>query len=162
LNFVNGDYQYLPLQYRCWISFENIRGLLLATTIIYICPLLTILFISIYIIRYVRQTNQIRQRQQRDLIVIKRISIFILVLTCIGLPTVSILFIWIISGKLIPIAYHIQGLSMSIGLFFAAICFAFITPQIQEIFNQRKPCVCSPVMIRGYQEAIQQETEELV
>jgi hypothetical protein len=60
-------------------------------------------------------------------------------------------------------AYLIQGLSMSIGLFFATICFAFITPQIQEIFQKRKQCICSPVLIiRKYQEAIIQETEELV
>jgi len=60
-------------------------------------------------------------------------------------------------------AYPIEGLNMSIGLFFATICFAFITSQIQEIFQKRKQSVCSPVLIiRKYQEAIIQETEELV
>lgn len=158
LNFLNNDYQYLPYQYRCWISFENIRGLLLAATIIYICPLFIILLIYIYILRYVRQTNSIRQKQQklikRDILVLKRITIFILVIFIIGLPTVSILLIWIISGKLIPLAYHIQGLSMAIGIFIATICFAFITPQIQEIFYRKEQCVCSPMIIRQKEELV--------
>ncbi len=129
LNFFNGDYQYLPRQYRCRISFENIRRLLLAVTIIYICPLVTILLIYIYIVRYVRQSSPMQQRQQkaidRDVLVLKRITIFVLVITLIGLPTISILFIRIISSKLIPMAYHIQGLSK---IFIATICFALITP----------------------------------
>lgn len=102
-----------------------------------------------------------QQKQQksieRDLLVLKRIIIFVLVITSIGLPTVSILLIWIISGKLIPMAYPIQGLSMSIGLFIAIICFAIITPQIQEIFNKKEQCVCSPMITRCYE-----ETKELV
>ncbi len=132
LNLWNNDYQYLSYQYRCWISFENSRGLLIAATIIYICPLSIMFFIYTYIVRYVHQTKSI----VRNTIVFKRIVIFILVNTGIGLPTVSILFIWIISGKLIPLAYHIQGLSMSIGLFVATIGFAFITPSIQKLFHQ--------------------------
>jgi hypothetical protein len=162
-NFFNGDYQYLPLQYRCWISFQNIRGLLLAAIIIYICPLLIILFIYIYIVRYVRQKNQIQKRQlktiQRDILVLKRITILILVITIIGLPTVAILFIWIIRRKLIPMAYQIQGLSMAIGIFIATICFAFITPQLQEIFNRQERYVYSPIIIKSYQETSQQETQ---
>jgi hypothetical protein len=168
-NFLNGDYQYLPFQYRCWISFQNTRGLLLAASIIYVCPLCTILFIYIYIVRHVRQTRQLQQRRQmtiqRDLLVLKRITILVLVITLIGLPTISILFICMISGKLIPMAYHIQGLSMSIGLFIATICFAFITPQIQEMFNPKQRCISPPLIRECYQHAntepIQLETDDL-
>lgn len=137
-NLFNEDYQYLPRHYRCWISFENIRGLLRATMIIYICPLVTIFLIYTHILRHVRANNSRRRRQQqrtidRDILVLKRIVIFIFVITLIGLPTVSILVISIISGKLIPLSYHIQGLSMSLGVFIATISFALITPKIQEI-----------------------------
>lgn len=156
-NLFHGDYQYLPYEYRCWISFENIQGLLIATIIIYICPLLIIFFIYFYIVRYVvRQTNQIKQRKtiERDLVVLKRIIIFVLIITSIGLPTVFILFIWIISGKLIPLAYSIQGLSMSIGLFIVIISFAIITPQIQEIFHNtnNQSSIYSSIIHRNYRE----------
>ena len=135
-NLFGDDYQYLPNHYRCWIAFENTRGLLIATGIIYICPLVTIFLIYAFILRYVHR-NHLRQRQRtihRDILVLKRIVIFICVIIVIGLPTVSILFIGMISGRLIPLAYHIQGLSMALGVFLATISFAGITPQIQEIF----------------------------
>ncbi len=72
-------------------------------------------------------------------------------ITLIDLPTISILFIWIISGKSIPMAYHIQGLSK---IFIAIICFALIKPQIQEIFHQKERHICSLVIKRSYQDAI--------
>lgn len=165
-NFFNGDYQYLPKQYRCWISFENFRGLLLAATIIYICPLTIMFTIYIFIIRHVRQTNPTQQKHQktveRDILVLKRITVFIFVVVLIGLPTVSILFIWIFTGKLIPMAYHIQGLSMAIGLFVAAISFAFISPQIQELFYSKERYIHSPKVIRACPETIQEDLEETV
>jgi hypothetical protein len=48
-------------------------------------------------------------------------------------------------------AYHLQGLSMAIGLFIATICFAFITPQIQRVFSPNQRCVCtSPQKRKNY------------
>ncbi len=73
--------------------------------------MITILLIYTYIVRYVRQTNP---RQQ------KTIDRDILVITAIVLLTVSI-----------PLTYHIQGLSMFIGLLITTICFVFIAPQIR-------------------------------
>jgi hypothetical protein len=150
-NYLGGDYQYLPLQYRCWISFQNTRGLLLAACIIYGSPLFIIFFIYTYIVRQMNQMQQKRLKSiKRDLLVLKRIAIFVLVVIGIGLPTVSILFIYMFTSYLIPMAYHLQGLSMGIGVFIATICFAFITPQIQEIFNKKQEQVHSPMFIRSH------------
>ncbi|CAF1421788.1 unnamed protein product [Adineta steineri] len=139
-NLFNDDYQHLPFLYRCWISFLNTRGLLLAALIIYGWPLITIVSIYTYIVRYIHQTNQIQRKKtiKRDLLILKRITIFVLVITGIGLPTILILFILMATNKLIPMAYHIQGLSMAFGVFIASIGFAFITPQILEIFNRKQ------------------------
>lgn len=135
-NMFHDDYQYLSDYYRCWIAFENIRGLLIATSMIYIGPLVTIFCIYTYILRHVRRSNLQRRPSSfhRDILVLKRIVIFICVIILIGLPTVLILFIGMSTGRLIPLAYHIQGLSMSLGVFLATISFAGITPQIREIF----------------------------
>jgi hypothetical protein len=111
--------------------------------------------------------QQKRQKTiERDLLVLKRTTVFVLVVTGICLPTICILFIWMVSGKLIPMAYHIQGLSISIGVLTASICFAFITPQIQEIFNKKEQCGRSSMVIRTYQHSSalssQQQAEESV
>ncbi len=169
-NLLNDDYKHLPLVYRCWISYENTRGFVIAASIIYVWPLATIFFIYTYIIRHIQQTNQMQQKRQktieRDLLVLKRTTVFVLVVTGICLPTICILFIWMVSGKLIPMAYHIQGLSISIGVLTASICFAFITPQIQEIFNKKEQCGRSSMVIRTYQHSSalssQQQAEESV
>ncbi|UJR09858.1 hypothetical protein I4U23_014080 [Adineta vaga] len=171
LNLINHDYQHLLFLNRCWISFENTRGLLLTALIIYGCPLLTIVSIYTYIVRYIHYKTQFQQKRrtkiERDLLILKRITLFVFVVTTIGLPTILILLIWIISGILIPMAYYIQGLSMSIGLFIASICFAFISPQIQNLFNQKKQQnVRSSIMNRNYQPThlrlSQKETDESI
>ena len=166
VNLFNGDYEYLPQQYRCWISFKNPRGLLIASIIIYICPSVTILLIYIYILRYVRRTNPVKPRQQktieRDIIILKRIMIFIFTIILLGLPTVSILIIWVITGVLIPMAYHIQGLSMGMGIFVATLSFALISPQIKQIFNQKEQNISSPGTIRSYPETLQEGAEDFI
>ena len=57
-NFLFDDFQYQPLEYSCWISFRNIRGLLLATLIIYAIPLVVIIFsIYAFLLEYLRRSQ---------------------------------------------------------------------------------------------------------
>ncbi len=140
-NLLLDDFQYLPTEYNCWIAFENIRGLLVTITITYGISTCMILSIYMYIIRYLRQSNNIQQQRRqnsnkRDLIVLKRLAIFVTVIIGLGFPTVLVVFIYVFTHYVIPLAYHIQGVSLSIGAFITSVSLVFITPQIQKIFKQ--------------------------
>ena len=169
INLVNNDYQHLPFIYRCWITFENTHGLLFTASIIYGIPLITIVWIYTYTVRHIGQHTQLQQKRekimQRDSLILKRITIFVFVITTSSLPTMLILFIRIGSNVFIPMAYYIQGLSMSVGLLIASVCFAFISPQIQNIFTKKQAVsMRSSITVRSnrHSKLSQKETHETI
>jgi hypothetical protein len=141
-NILLNDFQYLSDEYNCWIAFQNIRGLIMATMNIYNNPLSIIFTMYTQIIRYTRRTVHIQQRRQksnkRDIIVLKRIVILVFITVGIGLPTVIIVLIYIITKNVIPYAYHIQGLSISFGVLVGSVSLVFITPHIRHVFNRNQ------------------------
>ncbi|CAF2486153.1 unnamed protein product [Rotaria sp. Silwood2] len=147
-NLLLDDFQYLPFEYNCWIAFENIRGLIMVIIIIYGTSTFSISFMYMYIIRYIHQSNNIHQRRQnsskRDLTILKRLVILVTVVAGLGFPTVIVIFIYVCTNYIIPFAYHIQGVSLSIGAFTASISLIFITPQIQELLK-RSPNQVQPI-----------------
>jgi hypothetical protein len=134
------NFQYLTLEYNCWISFENIRGLLILITIIYGSSTSIISLMYMYIIRYVHQSNNVQQTRRnankRDLTILKRLVILVSVIVGLGFPTVAVIFIYVCTNYVVPLAYHIQGVSLSIGALTTSISLAFVTPQIQELFKR--------------------------
>jgi hypothetical protein len=114
----------------------------MVTVFIYNNPLTIIFTIYIQIIRYTRRSTHIREIRQhankRDLIILKRIVILVFIIVGIGLPTVAVVLIYIITKYFIPFAYYIQGLSISFGVLVASVSLIFVTPQIQEIFKQNQ------------------------
>jgi hypothetical protein len=110
----------------------------MVTIIIYNNPLTVIFTIYTQIIRYTHRVIHVQQRRlkshRRDLIILKRIVILVSIIVGIGLPTVIIVFIYIISKSIIPYAYHIQGLSISLGVLIGSVSLVFVTPQIQKVF----------------------------
>ena len=82
----------------------NLRGVLWVFCIAYGNPLLLLSLIYLRITVYLRrqssiQTFMIRQRQQRDLIVIRRILITVSLLMALGIPAIVILLISYITNK---------------------------------------------------------------
>ena len=156
-NLLLDDFQYLPLEYNCWISFENIRGLLILIALIYGVSTSTISSIYMYIIRYVHQTShvQLHQRRQssdkRDLLILKRLVILVTVVVTLGFPTVLVIFIYIFTNYVLPLAYHIQGVSLSAGALVTSVSLIVITPQLLEIFQQKsqqiQPTMTMTVMV---------------
>jgi uncharacterized BrkB/YihY/UPF0761 family membrane protein len=120
-------------------------------SIIYNSPLSIIFTIYIQIIRYSHRSTQIHQTRQhankRYLIILKRIVILVFIIAGIGLPAVAIILIYIITKHFIPFAYHIQGLSISLGVLVASVSLIFITPRIRQIFKHNKAHV-HPQIIR--------------
>jgi hypothetical protein len=137
--FLSKDFEYQPDISSCWLSFKNIRALSIAMAFVYGSPLIMMSLIYVCIIRYIRQTvhtEQIRHNaNKRDLIVVKRIILLVLIAMGIGIPTACILIIYMITNYLTSLAYHIQGLSLTTGLVVQSIVLAFISPQIREVFK---------------------------
>ena len=152
-----GHFQYSSIAHGCWISFKNVRTLFQALIVMYCGPILSLCFMYAYIIHYTRRTihsHQQAQQQQRrqtrnkrDLLILKRIVILVLVEMGIGIATVFTLIIYLITDYLIPIAYHLQGLSISAGFFMGSFGFAFITPQVRQILLRPKRRAVRPIMI---------------
>jgi hypothetical protein len=136
------DFQYQSLNYNCWISFKNLRGMFLATLNIYGCPLMIIFIIYTYIHRYIRRTINIRQKRRimnrRNMIILRRTIILLLFLVLIGVPTLSVLMIYIITDYLTPFVYDIQSVNISLGLVITPITLIFITPKIRRIFRRNR------------------------
>ena len=147
INLLLYDYTYITEEYKCWLSFDNLRGSLLGLLFPYSLPLLFITVIYIRILRYIRQNNHLQQRQEankRDVLVLQRIAVLLIFTVAIGLPTAIIWLIYIISRYLIPHAYDIQALCLSIAFFASAICFTLITPELKEIWS-RNPQQIHPI-----------------
>ena len=136
------DFQYQPLDYNCWISFQNIRGMLVATLIIYGGPLAIILSIYVYIIRYVRRRMHSHRKQkrsiQRDVIILRRIVVLLIFLIMIGVPTLVVLVIYLLTDYLTPLAYDIQAVNISIGLLTTTLTLLCVTPKIRHLFRRRR------------------------
>lgn len=85
------------------------------------------------------------------MVILKRIVICVCAMCALGIPTTIIWFIYIVSNYLIPLPYHIQGLSLVAGLFFIIISFILITPQIQDILKQNRRQVLPMATMRTNQ-----------
>jgi hypothetical protein len=137
-----GDFQYHPDIGSCWLSFETIRALATAMAFMYITPLIIMSVIYACIIRYVHQTVHVQEiRQQankRDQLIVKRMIMLVLIALSIGIPTGVILIIYMTTHYLIPLAYHIQGLSLTAGLVLESVVLGLITPQVRELFKKNR------------------------
>ncbi|CAF5081777.1 unnamed protein product [Rotaria magnacalcarata] len=151
LHLLKHDFEYTSLAYGCWISFANVYGLFQALLVMYVGPNSTVCLIYAYIVRYSRRKTHIQPHQQklnsRDLIILKRIVIIVLVAMGIGIATLITFLVYIITNYLVPTAYHLQGLSISGGFFMGSVGFAFITPQIKDIFLMKKQRIAPVIAV---------------
>lgn len=141
-HLIFNDFQYQDFNYNCWISFKNLRGMFFAILSIYGGPLTITFIIYVCILRFIRQTTNLQQKRQksnkRDVVILRRIIILLLFLIMFGIPTLSVLVIYIITDYLTPLNYDIQSLNISIGLVITPITLVFVTPTIRHIFRRKK------------------------
>ena len=137
-----GDFEYHPDISSCWFSLKNIRVTSTGAVFMYGGPLTIMVTIYAFIIRHVRrtaQTQQVRQNaNKRDLLVVERIIILVSIGMGIGIPSIFVWIIYMITNYLTPFAYHIEVLSLAIGLAFESIALGFTTPQVRELFRKNR------------------------
>ena len=141
---LSGDFVYHPFDYSCWVSFRNVRGVLIGTAYIYATPLSIIFTSYVLILRHVRRVNsqQTQCRQQRankrDMVVVKRLILLLLFLILIALPGQLVFVVYLVTGYLTPWVNHIQMTSLPLGVAMTAINLALVTPRVRNTFKRQR------------------------
>jgi hypothetical protein len=119
-------YIHLPTEKYCLIPYTNLIGSIYLIVILYSIPLLTIIIIYILITKHIRSSSsttiiRIRERERnlRDLTVIKRIILSVFMLIILRFPTIIFILFGVINGYLYSLTYAIVG-------FVTAICLILI------------------------------------
>ncbi|CAF1067038.1 unnamed protein product [Adineta steineri] len=128
---------YLPNDHFCNPTFTNIPGILSTAVIVYICPFCCILFIYIHITRFIHQQGNIqilviKQRQSRDLLIIRRILIIVNLLLVLGIPGMVFIFMFIITGEENPLLARIASFPVSVSEAGLSVALLFSIPQLKK------------------------------
>ncbi|CAF4201347.1 unnamed protein product [Adineta steineri] len=151
---------YLPNDHFCYPTLTNIPSILSVAVIVYIGPFCCISFIYMYITRFIRQqgniqTLVIKQRQSRDLLITRRILIIVNLLLMLGIPGMTFIFMFIITGEENPLLARIALLRVSVSQMGLSVALLFCIPQLKNIvLNLRTTGTMTPVN-RAVQGALQ-------
>jgi len=138
-------YARLPTENTCLIPYTYVDPEVYHIIVLYTIPLGSIISTYICITIFIRRSShtaiariraQQRQRNQRDLKIIKRIIILILILVVLRFPTIIFMIYGIINGDLYPLTYSIVGLITTICLIIIALITIYITPQLRKTILQ--------------------------
>ncbi|UJR17262.1 hypothetical protein I4U23_004157 [Adineta vaga] len=132
------DIVYLPTEYYCNIRNGNIRGTIWLLSIGYGSPLLCLLITYIRIGRFLyRQMNTqtliVRQRQQRDIIVIRRIFITVTFLIILQIPRTILFIMLFITGNEYIYFARVEWFFISFSMIGLSLSMAIFTPQLKTI-----------------------------
>ncbi|CAF1418410.1 unnamed protein product [Adineta steineri] len=131
----------LPTETYCLIPYTDTYASTYLIIVLYLIPLIFITTIYIWITLYVRQSSHPtatgltinrRQRNLRDLTVIKRIIILISILMILRFPTIIFIIYGVIAGHLFAYTYAIVGLITLLCMIFIALITIHITPELRN------------------------------
>jgi predicted tellurium resistance membrane protein TerC len=130
---------YLPNEHYCYVSFGNSCGIVWIMFNAYGIPLLVLLFIYFCITIFVHQQSndqifRIKQRQKRDLVVIRRILMNIGLLFILRFPSLILLLILITNGEEHPLIFRISLVSGSVSMTRSSVSTILSTSKFKSIF----------------------------
>jgi len=136
------DVKFISHENYCFVPYLQLHGTLWNISISYGFPLLALLFIymRITIFLYRQSTVQtllVQRRQQRDLLVIKRIGITVSMLIIFGLPDLIFLVFTSMTGVEYVLTYRIQWFIGSLSMLGLSITNVALTPQVKSIVMNR-------------------------
>lgn len=134
--------EYMPSVYFCTIPFKNIAGMLWALLIVYGIPLFTLIIIYLRITIYIHRSSNrrpylIRRRQKRDFLVIRRILSTVLIMMGLGIPTLVLFMLSIITGHEHRLAQHIQWFTIALSMAGLHVFTLVLTSQTQRMIIPR-------------------------
>ncbi|CAF1369817.1 unnamed protein product [Adineta ricciae] len=132
------DIIYLNNEYYCLLDYKRIRSVIWVVFNIYAIPLSLIIVIYFRVGRFLRrqQTNHtlmIKQRQQRDFIILRRIIIIIGILIILGVPTIVLIFVFFITGEMHPLFHRVMWFAVNLSAMTLSISLAIVTPQLKNM-----------------------------
>ena len=129
---------YIPKEHYCFVPMTNLRGVLWFICSVYGLSFLLLTLIYLRIVIFLRrqsyhQTYIIKQRQQRDLIVMRRVFITFGVLVILGSPGALLLLMLYITGEEHPLLYRIEWFFVNLAMLGLCLSQLFLTPQLKNI-----------------------------
>ena len=133
---------YLMKEHYCLIPYTNIHGMLWIMFVCYLLPVSSLVIIHIRITIFLRQQSTnlaiaIKQKQQRDLVVIRRIFINIGVLMTTGLPATAIALMAMFGGDELVLGQRITYITVGVSFAVLSIEMLVMTPQLKRLILQR-------------------------
>ena len=134
-------YVHLPTEEYCLVPYTYLLPETYHISIIYMIPLVCISIVYLWITLYIRYSSRAslliltanqRQRNLRDLTVIKRIIFLISILVALRFPTVIFMIYAVNVGHLYPYTFSIVGLITSVCMIFIGLMMIHTTPQLQN------------------------------
>ena len=134
-------YTQIPTELYCLVPYTNLVAELYHILVIYMIPLVCIAVIYVWITTFIRRSSEIasvrlaatqRQRNTRDLTVIRRIIILISVLALLRFPTIILTIYAVIHNEAYTYTYSIVGLITSLCMIFIGLMMIKITPQLRN------------------------------
>ena len=134
-------YAHLPTESYCLVPYTNLLAECYHIFIIYMIPLICIAVIYIWITTFIRRSSQTatirlaatqRQRNIRDLTVIRRIILLISVLFILRFPTIILTIYAVLNHDAYQYTYSIVGLITSLCMIFIGLMMIHITPQLRN------------------------------
>ncbi|CAF1536853.1 unnamed protein product [Rotaria sp. Silwood1] len=136
------DVKYISAENYCFIPYLQLHGTIWTISVSYGFPLLALLFIYIRITIFIYRQSTVQtliaqRRQQRDVLVIKRIAITVIMLLIFGLPNLVFVIVTSMTGVEYALTYRIQWFIGSLSMIGLSITNVVLTPQLKSIVMKR-------------------------
>lgn len=134
--------RYEPTEFTCSIDFLSWKGIVYSMVVVSMSPLTLLIIIYRIVVNHMRRSTQAVQNYQqrsthRDVRVLTRIVILTFVASLIGIPSVTICIVGIITGQVYDFTYRIEITSVSLWVVAIEIGLIFINPQIKPLVTFR-------------------------
>ena len=136
---IRNDIVYLASEYFCQTPLTNLPAMMYISLRLYVFPILFIIFVYVYLLHYIRRSNQLSasfrghaQQNRRDLIILRRLFLTLAVLIMLDLPSLIFLLVFSLTGHLSPFTYRVGWLSVSLSLIVLAYMLIGLTRPLKK------------------------------
>ena len=145
---------YLTNDYFCYASFTNLLAVAWAAFFAYLFPCSCPVMIYIAITRFLRKqaytvTLATRQRQDRDFMIVRRISIILCLLLILGMPGVALILRFAITGDYHPLTLRVSWAPVALSIAGLNVASAYCIPQLKSTIRKVLPHQTSAVVPLG-------------
>ena len=131
---------YVDDDHFCYVSFANLRAVMWAAVFVYLFPCLCVLTIYIRITIFLRHQTKnllliIKQRQERDFLIIQRILVMIILLIILGMPAMFFIIRFGITNDYHPLTLRVSWLPVGISMAGLSFALLFCIPQLKNIIR---------------------------